>query len=83
MFRETPPALLLSAIPFGASASSVRHSLVVMVIAFGFSHSKVDSVQEYEWVHRLQGPVLPRRDFRHNLLTDFAHQFRALIVHIA
>ena len=37
-------------------------------------HFVVDGVQKYERIHRLQGPVLPRCDLRHDLFADFAYQ---------
>ena len=41
-----------------------------------FLHLVMDGVQKYERIHRLQRPVLPCRNLRHDLLADLAHQLR-------
>ena len=39
----------------------------------------VNGVHEHEGIDRFQGTVLPGGYFRHNLLTDLAHQFRGYL----
>ena len=39
-------------------------------------HLVVDGIHENEWIHRLQGTILPSGNFRHDFLCDLRHQFR-------
>ena len=40
------------------------------LIRMVFLHLVMDGIQKYERIHRLQRPVLPRRDLWHDLLAD-------------